>query len=78
MLRTTPRNIGLERRGKAFGCLLRDQTAIGLRFAALFHRYIETTKSCDGLVDHGADVVLLADVGFDELGLRNRNKTQFP
>jgi hypothetical protein len=30
---------------------------------------IETAKPCDGLVDHGAHVILLADVGVDELGL---------
>ena len=33
------------------------------------HRDIETAKPCDGLVDQGADVILLADVGVDELGL---------
>ena len=34
------------------------------------HGDIETAKPRDGLVDHGADVILLADVGVDELGLR--------
>ena len=34
------------------------------------HRDIETAKPCDGLIDHGADIILLADVGVDELGLR--------
>ena len=34
------------------------------------HRDIETAKPCDGLIDHGADVILLAHVGVDELGLR--------
>jgi hypothetical protein len=37
---------------------------------ALFTATIETAKPCDGLVDQSADVLLLADVGVDELGLR--------
>jgi hypothetical protein len=31
---------------------------------------VETAKPCDGLVDQSADLILLADVGVDELGLR--------
>src|SRR3954471_20263930 len=37
---------------------------------AFFHCDIETAKPCDGLVDQSADVVFVADVGIDELGLR--------
>jgi hypothetical protein len=37
---------------------------------------IETAKPCDGLVDQGADVIVLADVGVDELGLRTE-RAQF-
>src|SRR6202040_1500319 len=34
------------------------------------HRDIETAKPRDSLVDQSADIILLADVGVDELGLR--------
>src|SRR6202165_3448035 len=37
---------------------------------------IETAKPRDRLVDQGADVILLADVGVDELGLRTE-RAQF-
>jgi hypothetical protein len=37
---------------------------------ALFTRDIESAEPRDGFVDQGADVVLLADVGVEELGLR--------
>jgi hypothetical protein len=33
---------------------------------------IETAKPGDGLVDQGANVIFLADVGVDELGLRTQ------
>jgi hypothetical protein len=34
------------------------------------HRDVEPTEPCDSLVDQSADVIVLADVGVDELGLR--------
>src|ERR1700704_4587166 len=75
MLRITPRNILVERRGIAFRGLVRDR--VNLAFgASIVHRDIETAKPCDGLVDQGADVILLADVGVDELGLRTE-RAQF-
>ena len=63
------KNIGVERRGIAFRGLIGDRAnpAFG---AGVVHRDIETAKPCDGLVDQSADVILLADVGVDELGLR--------
>ncbi len=62
-------NVGLERRGKAFRGLVRDRADLAFG-GGVVHRDIETAKPCDGLVDQGADVILLADVGVDELGLR--------
>src|SRR5712671_4026631 len=62
-------NIGVERRGIAFGRLVRDRADLSFG-AGIVHRDVETAKPCDGLVDHGADVFFLADVGVDELGLR--------
>ena len=38
---------------------------------------IETAKPCDGLVDQRAHVILLADVGVDELGLRTERAQLF-
>jgi hypothetical protein len=38
--------------------------------ASIVHCDIETAKPCNGLVNQSADVILLADVGVDELGLR--------
>src|SRR6202049_3874434 len=67
MLRIT--NIGVERRGIAFRGLVRDRANLAFG-AGIVHRDIETAKPCDGLVDQSADVILLADVGLDELGLR--------
>src|ERR1700688_1938738 len=62
-------NIRVEGRGITFRGLVRDRAnpAFG---AGIVHRDIETAKPCDGLVDKGADIILLADVGVDELGLR--------
>ena len=68
-------NVGVERRGKAFRGLVRDRTNLAFG-GGVVHRDIETAKPCDGLVDHGADVILLADVGVDELGLRTE-RAQF-
>src|SRR6266850_1976673 len=62
-------NIGVERRRIALRGLVRDRAALSFG-AGIVHRDIETAKPCDGLVDQGADVILLADVGVDELGLR--------
>src|SRR6266403_3603380 len=65
-------NVGLERRGKAFRGLVRDRTNLAFG-GGVVHRDIETAKPCDGLVYHGANVILLADVGVDELGLRTES-----
>src|SRR5277367_4824118 len=62
-------NIGLERRGKTFRSLIRDRTNLPFG-GGVVHGDIETAKPRDGLVDHAADVSLLANVGVDELGLR--------
>ena len=62
-------NVGVERRGKAFGGLIGDRADLALG-GGVVHRDIETAKPCDGLVDQSADVIFLADVGVDELGLR--------
>src|SRR6202040_2068112 len=62
-------------RGIAFRGLLRDPAALAFG-ASIVHCNIETPKSRDGLVDHIADVVLLANVGVDELGFRTGG-TQF-
>src|SRR6202047_657634 len=64
-------NIRVERRGIAFRALVRDRANLALG-ASIVHRDIETAKPCDGLVDQSADVILLADVGVDELGLRTQ------
>ena len=66
---TDPENIGVERGGIAFRGLVRDRTNLALG-AGIVHCDIETTKPRDRLVDQSADVILLADVGVDELGLR--------
>src|SRR5207253_5591719 len=62
-------NIRVERRGIAFRGLVRDRANLAFG-AGIVHRDIESAKPCDGLVDQSADVILLADVGVDELGLR--------
>src|SRR6202051_4285561 len=69
------KNVGLERRGKAFRTLVRDRAARTFG-GGVVHRDIETAKPRDGLVDHGANVIFLADVGIDELGLRTE-RAQF-
>src|SRR6202051_2597177 len=63
------KNVGLERRGKAFRGLVRDRANYTFGGGVVYGD-IETAKPRDGLVDHGADVIFLADVGVDELGLR--------
>src|SRR6202521_3818679 len=62
-------NIGVEGRGIAFRGLVGDRADLAFG-AGIIHRDIETDKPCDGLVHQCADVILLADVGVDELGLR--------
>ena len=49
-------------------------TGIGRATAVAFgggvvHRDIETAKPSNGLIDESADLILLAHVGVDELGL---------
>ena len=68
-------NIRVERRGIAFGGLVGDRADLAFG-TGIVHRNIETTKPRDGLVDQSADVILLADVGVDELGFRTEG-TQF-
>src|SRR6185503_6621173 len=65
-------NIRVERRGVAFRGLVRDRADLAFG-SSIVHRDIETAKPCDGLVDQSADVILLADVGLDELGLRTES-----
>jgi hypothetical protein len=62
-------NVGLERRGKAFRGLVRDR-ADRTFGGGVVHGDIETPKPRDGLVNHIADIILLANVGVDELGFR--------
>jgi hypothetical protein len=62
-------NIRVERRSIAFRGLVSDQPNLAFG-ASIVHRDIETAKPCDGPVDQSADVILLADVGVDEFGLR--------
>src|SRR6202051_5013141 len=69
------KNVGLERRGKAFRTLVRDRAARTFG-GGVVHGDIETAEPRDGLVDHGADIIFLADVGVDELGLRTE-RAQF-
>ena len=61
-------DVSLECRGEAFGGLICDQAALtfGTR---VVNGDVETAKPRDGLIDHVADLILLADVGADELGL---------
>src|SRR4029077_15515929 len=56
-------------RGIAFRGLVRDRAdpAFG---ACVVHRNVEAAEPCDGPVDPRADVILLADIGVDELRLR--------
>ena len=68
-------NIRVECRGIAFRGLIRDRANLAFG-AGIVHRDIETAKPCDGLVDQSADVIFVADVGIDELGLRTE-RAQF-
>jgi hypothetical protein len=62
-------NIGVERRGIAFCSLVGDRTELAFG-AGVVDRDIETAELCDGPVGQCVNVVLVADVGVDELGLR--------
>jgi hypothetical protein len=63
------KHIRLEHRSEAVWRLLNHRTRLAFR-ASIVDGDIEAAESRDGLVDHGADVILLTDVGVDELGLR--------
>ena len=64
-------HIGVEGGGIAFRGLVRDRA--GSAFGAgIVHCNIEAPEALDGPVDQGADVIFLADVGIDELGLRTK------
>ena len=52
----------------AFCGLVRNRAHVTFG-ARIVHRDIKAAKPCDGPVDEIADVILLADVGIDELGL---------
>src|SRR4029077_10401729 len=65
-------NIRVEGRGVAFRRLVGDRANLAFG-AGIVHRDIEAAKPCDGLVDQSADVIVLADVGVDELGLRTES-----
>src|SRR6267154_3684725 len=62
-------NIRVEGRGIAFRGLVRDRADLAFG-AGIVHRDIDTAEPCDGLVHQSADLIVLADVGVDELGLR--------
>jgi hypothetical protein len=66
------KNIGVERRGIAFRGLVRDRATLAFG-AGIVHSDIETAKPCDDPVNQSADVIVLADVGVDELGLRTQS-----
>ena len=66
-------NIRVERRGVAFRSLVRDRADLAFG-ASIVHRNIGTTKPCYGLVDQSADIILLADIGGDELGSPERRR----
>src|ERR1700691_1680021 len=64
-----PQDIGLERRGKTLRGLVRDRADLSLG-SRIVHGDVETAKPRHGLVDHVAHVILLANVGVDELRFR--------
>jgi hypothetical protein len=69
-------NVGLERRRKAFRGLVGNRT--DLTFGrSVVHCDIEAAKPCDGLVNQCTDVILLANVGVDELGFGTRRAQLF-
>ncbi len=61
MLRITPRTI-------TFRGLVDDRADLAFG-ASIIHRDIEAAKPRDGLVDQSADVILLAHIGADKIGL---------
>ena len=64
-------NIGVERRRIALRGLVGDRANLAFG-AGIVHRDIETTEPRDRLIDQSADVILLANVGVDELRLRTQ------
>ena len=76
MLSTTPRTLVSNVAAKLSAVWSRnwaDRTFGG----GVVHRDIETAKPCEGFIDHGADVILLANIGVDELGLRTERAQLF-
>jgi len=61
-------DVRVERCSERLGGLIDNRTDSSLG-ARVVHRDIEAPEACDSLVDHRANVVVLADVGVDELGL---------
>src|SRR6266436_3480622 len=61
-------NIGVECRGITFRGLVGDRADLAFG-AGIIHRDIEAAKPRDGLVDQSADVILLAHIGADKIGL---------
>jgi hypothetical protein len=62
-------NVGVESRRVALGGLLRHRSGLALG-AGVVDGDIETTKACDGLIDHVSCVVRVAYVGIHVFGLR--------
>lgn len=62
-------NVGVEYRGIGFCALSSDLAALTFG-ACIVYRDIEAAKPCDSLIDQRADLILLADIGVDEFGLR--------
>ena len=60
-------HVGVEGRGVALGRLLRCRAGLALR-AGRVDGDVEATEPGDSPVDKGANVILMADVGADELG----------
>jgi hypothetical protein len=61
-------DVRVERRGVGVRGLVGDRPDLAFG-ARVVHRDVETAEPGDGLVHQGADVVLPADIGVDELGL---------
>ncbi len=69
MLRTHAHHVGLER-GRKLSAVWSVIGPTAPSVPALFTATSRRPNPRHGLVDHVADVILLADVGVDELGLR--------
>ena len=61
-------DVRVERRGVGVRGLVGDRADLAFG-AGVVDRDIESAEPGDGLVDQSADIVLVADVGVDELGL---------